>query len=139
MRKRNKKKRVTRVLDSMNPKIGNAPSSPTVDQFARNNSRPLFTRKFFSNGGGPRGGAQTFIVKIPTNQTHLHNQKQIVECNDSIDGSIIFMIIFIFVALTNTARYRFRKVKKKLSSLLSKVKVKLKSKKIFVKYKHLKK
>lgn len=67
-----KQKTVNKVLAEMNPRIGNANPSPTVNEFARNNSQSIWTRKFF-NGGGPRGGAQIYVIEIPTNQTHLYH------------------------------------------------------------------
>lgn len=79
-----KEKPTAKVLAEMNPKIGNAPSSPTVTEFGRNNSRSLWTRKFFN-----RGGAQTFVIEIPTNQTYLYNKQQVVDYNDCMDGSTI--------------------------------------------------
>lgn len=68
-------KAMNKVLTEMNPKIGNAPSSSTVPEFTRsgtlfgnrtnfmshqspgNNSRSIWSKKFFFGGVGPRGGA----------------------------------------------------------------------------------
>ena len=110
----------------MNPKIGNAASSPTVSQFEGN--RSLWSKKFFSGGGGPRGGAQSFVIEIPTNQAYLYNKREVVDCIDCIDGSILFTIIIIFVILTKKTYYRFRKIKNKLSNLFFKLKTKFKRK-----------
>lgn len=123
-----KQKAVNKVLTEMNPKIGNANPSPTVNEFGRNNSRSLWTRKFFGGGGGPRGGAQTYVIEIPTNKNHLYHQQKKVNYHD-VDGSIVFTIIFIFVVLVKKTRYRFHKMKIKFSNLFTKVKIKFKRKK----------
>ena len=118
-------KAANKFLAEMNPRIGNGNPSPTIGEFARNSSRPLWTRRFF-NGGGPRGGAQTYVIEIPTNQTHLYHQQKQINYYDVSDGSIIFTIIFIFVGLVKKTRYRFHKMKIKLSSLFNRAKSKFK-------------
>ena len=108
-----------------NPTIGNAPKglSPTVPQFSRNSTRSVWSKRFFS--GNFRGGHQNFVVEVPTNQTHLHNKQEAI---DFKYGDYIFTIILIFVILTQKTVSGFRRVRKKLADIFSKVKTKFKRK-----------
>ena len=125
-----RQKAAIKVVAKANPPIGNAPKSqsPTVSQFSRNNTRSLWSKKFFSGGGGPRGGAATYTIEIPTNQTHLHNKQEEI---DFSYGDYIFTIILIFVMLTQKTVSRFRRVRKKLADIFSKIRTKFKKKNKF--------
>ena len=115
-----------KAVAKANPTIGNAPqgTNPTVPQFERG-SRPIWTRKWFNNRGGG-GNHDTYVIEIPTNQTHLHNKQEAI---DFRYGDYIFTIILIFVMLTQKTVSGFRRVRKKLADIFSKVKTKLKKKK----------
>lgn len=117
-----------KAIAKANPTIGNAPqgTSPTVPQFERG-SRPIWTRKWFSNRGGG-GNHNTYVIEIPTNQTHLHNKQEAI---DFMYGDYIFTIILIFVILTQKTVSGFRRVRKKLTDIFSKVKTKFKRKNKF--------
>lgn len=116
-----REKAAIKSVAKANPTIGNAPKgqSPTVGQFSRNNTRSVWSRKFFSRNF--RGGHQNFVVEVPTNQTHLHNKQEAI---DFMYGDYIFTIIFIFVMLTQKTVSCFRRVRKKLADMLSKIKTK---------------
>ena len=120
-----REKAAIKAVAKANPTIGNAPKSqsPTVAEFSRNNTRSIWSRKFFN-----RGGHQKFVVEVPTNQTHLHNKQEEI---DFMYGDYIFTIILIFVMLTQKTVYHFRRVKKKLANILSKIKTKFKRKNNF--------
>ena len=92
---RQREKAAMKAVAKANPRIGNAPQSPTVPQFERG-SRPIWTRKWFGNRGGG-GNHNTYVIEIPTNQTHLHNKQEAI---DFMYGDYIFTIILIFVILT---------------------------------------
>ena len=94
--------------------IGNAgPKSPTLSQFNRN--RTIWSRKFFN-----RGGAQSIIVEIPTNQTHLLHTTKVIEYS-----SVGLTLILIFVLITRKALVRFGRVKNKISYLFKIIKTKI--------------
>ena len=116
-----REKATIKVLTKANPPIGNAPMSPTVSQFERA-SRPLWSMKWFRGGGGNHN---TYVIEIPTNQIDLHNKQE--EINFRY-GDYIFTIILIFVILTKKTISRFRRIKKKLADIFSKVKTKFKRK-----------
>jgi hypothetical protein len=122
---RKKQKATMKGVAKANPTIGNAPPgmSPTVPQFERG-SRPIWFRKWFGNRGGG-GTNNTYVIEIPTNQTHLHNKQEEIDVSY---GDYIFTIIFIFVILTKKAVYRFRRVRKQLADIFSKIKTKFKKK-----------
>ena len=107
--------------------IENAPKgeSLTVPQFAKNDTRSIWLRKFF--GERSRGRHQNFVLEVPTNNTHLHNKQEVI---DFKYGDYIFTIILIFVILTQKTVSRFRRIRKKLASIFSKIKIKFKKKKI---------
>jgi len=123
-----REKAITKAVAKANPTIGNAPKgqSPTVGQFSRNSTRSVWSRKFFSRNF--RGGHQNFVVEVPTNQTHLHNKQEAI---NFIYSDYIFTIILIFVMLTQKTFSRFRRVRKKLADILSKIKTKFKRKNKF--------
>lgn len=106
----------------MNPRIGNAAGSPTISQFTRNNSRPLWARKWLSTRGGSNN---SYRIEIPTNQPHLQHKQEVIE--HDYGGSII-TIILIFVILTKKTAYRLRKMRERFSRILKKLKIKAKSK-----------
>ena len=85
-----REKAAIKAVGKANPTIGNAPqgTSPTVPQFERG-SRPIWTRKWFSNRGGG-GNHNTYVIEIPTNQTHLHNKQEAI---DFMYGDYIFFIL----------------------------------------------
>jgi len=116
-------KAVNKHLNRMNSSIGNAPNSPTVSQFARNNTRSIWSRKFFNLRGGYQ--SQAFIIEVPTNQTHLLGQQEVI--NYDYYGMLI-SVILIFVILTKKTFYRFRKMRERLSRIFNKVKMKIKRK-----------
>lgn len=120
-----KEKAVNKVVAKMNPTIGNAPKSqsPTVSQFNRDSTRSVWSKKFFNRNF--RGGHQNYVVEVPTNQTHLHNTQQEI---DFMYGDYIFTIILIFVVLTKKTVSRFRRLRKKLAHIFSRVKTKVKRK-----------
>lgn len=110
-------KAANKHLNRINPSIGNAPNSPTLSQFQRNNSRTIWSRKFF------RG--QAFIIEVPTNQTHLLGQQEVI--NYYYCGMLI-SVILIFVILKKKTFHRFRKMRERLSSIFNKVKMKFRRK-----------
>lgn len=117
-----------KAVAKANPRIGNAPqgTSPTVPQFERG-SRSLWTRKWFSNREGG-GNHNTYVIEIPTNQTYLHNKQEAI---DFMYGDYVFTIILIFIILTQKTVSGFRRVRKKLANIFSKVKTKFKRKNKF--------
>ena len=117
-----------KVVAKANPTIGNAPKgqSPTVPEFSKNSTRSVWSRKFF--GGNFRGGHQNFVVEVPTDKTHLHNKQEAI---DFMYGDYIFTIILIFVILTQKTVSRFRRVRKKLAGIFSRIKTKYKRKNKF--------
>ena len=121
-----REKATLKVVAKANPTIGNAPMghSPTVGQFSRNSTRSIWSKKFFSG----RGGHQNFVVEVPTNQTHLHNKQEAI---DFRYGDYIFTIILIFVILTQKTVSGFRRVRKRLVGIFSRIKTKFKRKSKF--------
>lgn len=115
IRKKNQKIYKARINSQpKNLTIGNAgPNNPTLSQFNRN--RTIWSRKFFNRGGG-----QSIIVEIPTNQTHLLHTTEVIEY-----GSVGLTLILIFVLITRKALIRFRRVKNKISYLFKRIKTKI--------------
>lgn len=99
---------VYKKLDKLNPTIGNAGgSNPTIKDFKKGGppnspqSRPFFSKKFFN-----RGGAQQYVIEMPTDQPHLLNTTQTLEVDY---GSFVIYLILVFILI------------KKISSRVSKI------------------
>ena len=99
--------------------VGNA-ASGTYANWAANKYRiQMEDNRLPSNSTVFTDRRKKFVVEVPTNQTHLHNKQEAIDFNY---GDYIFTIILIFVILTRKTLYHFRRVRKKLADIFSKIK-----------------